>query len=71
VFNLFINSFYTFKNKEKNRKRKNRIAKKNGKENIFLSYYDAASLFIGKNYLMCFQRLPFVMIRNLKSYEDI
>jgi hypothetical protein len=30
-------------------------------------YYDAAGLFIGKNCLMCFQRLPFLMIRNLKS----
>jgi hypothetical protein len=66
MFNLFINSFYTFKNEEENKKRKNRIAKRNEKENIFLSYYDAASLFIGKNCLKCFQKLPFVMIRKLK-----
>jgi hypothetical protein len=29
-------------------------------------YYDVAGLFIGKNCLVCFQRLPFLMIWNLK-----
>ena len=50
----------------KTERKKNRIVKRNGEENIFLSYYDVTGLFIGKNCLVCFQRLLFVMIRNLK-----
>jgi len=63
---LFINSFYALRKGEENRERKNRIAERNGEENIFLSYNDVAGLFIGKNFLKCLQRLPFVMIRNFK-----